>query len=190
MTTTRLLLPFTGNINPPALNYAVQFAQLRQATLVPLALLQVRPRKAVRLEMIQQAQDFLESVRSKARRQGVPVEQARVYTSDVVRSIEAVAGEMNCEAVMLFLSETQAIFLDLAEAGALMDHASCNIHLVLFPTRRAKKYFLHIPLLRRFRPEATEPGRPTSGALREALRQGQTQQLQACFPDEPVNSAD
>lgn len=149
MTTTRLLLPFTGNLNVPALSYAIQFAEQCQATLVPLALIRVMPHKAARLEHIQQAQDFLECIRYKAQRQSVPIEQARIYTSDAVRSIEAVAGEMNCEAVMLFLSNTEEVLLDLAELRELMDRASCNAHLVLLPTRRARKHFLHVPLLRR-----------------------------------------
>src|SRR5689334_14436398 len=84
METIRLLLPFTGNINTLALNYAIQFAEMRGATLVPLALIRVMPGKAVRLERVQQAQDFLEFVHYKAQRQGVPVEQARIYTNDAV----------------------------------------------------------------------------------------------------------
>lgn len=149
MKTIRLLLPFTGNVNTLALNYAIQFAEMRQATLVPLALIRVMPGKAVRLELIQQAQDFLEFVRYKARQQRVPIEQARIYTSDAVRSIEAVAGEMNCEAVMLFLSDTADVLLDHAEFRSLMDHAACNAHLVLLPARRAQRYLLHMPLLKR-----------------------------------------
>lgn len=149
MKTIRLLLPFTGNINTLALNYAIQFAEKRQATLVPLALIRVMPGKAVRLEHIQQAQDFLEFVHYKAQQQGVPIEQARIYTSDAVRSIEAVAGEMNCAAVMLFLSDTGDVLLDLAELRSLMNQSACNAHLVLLPARRAKRRLMHISLLKR-----------------------------------------
>lgn len=162
MTTTRLLLPFTGGINALALSYAIQLAEHRQATLVPLALIRVKPNKAARLEHIQQAHDFLEFARCKAERQGVPLEQARIYTGNVARSIEAVAGEMNCEAVILFLSATDEALLDSSEISELMDHAACNAHVVLLPSRRERKHPLHMPLLKR--PEGRTV-RTKSGAL-------------------------
>ncbi len=170
MTTTRLLLPFTGNINALALNYAIQLANQRQATLVPLALIRVKPRQAARLEYIQQAQDFLTLTLRKAEQYKVPVEQARIYTGDVARSIEAIAGEMNCEAVILFLSATEETLLDLAEIRELMDHASCNAHIVLLPSSRERKYPLHVPLLKR---SERSSARTKSGALLEALTKEQ-----------------
>lgn len=169
MTTIRLLLPFTGSISPLALSYAVQLAEQRQATLVPLALIRVKPGKAARLEHIQQAQDFLELTLCKAERQQVPVEPARIYTSDVARSIEAVAGEMNCEAVILFLSDTDEVLLEPAEIGELMDRAACNAHLVLLPTRRARKHPLHFPFFKK-RTEG-QTARARSDALLDLLTQ-------------------
>jgi hypothetical protein len=185
MTTTRLLLPFTGSINALALSHAVQLAVQRQATLVPLALIRVKPNKAARLERIQQAQDFLEFARCKAERQGVQIEQARVYTSDVARSIEAVAGEMNCEAVIIFLSATEEVFLEPAEIRELMDRAACNAHIVLLPSRRERKHPLHIPLLKRSldeRKKYTE-----SGALISALMQERTPLIYQLTPDDHLN---
>ncbi len=170
MKTTRLLLPFTGNISALALNYAIQLANQRQAILVPLALIRVKPRRAARLEDIQQAQDFLTLVSRKAELYAVPVEQARIYTSDVARSIEAITGEMNCEAVILFLGAKGETLLDLAEVRALMDHASCNAHLVLMPSRHNRKHFLHVPLLRR---SEDVSARTKSGALLGALTEEQ-----------------
>jgi len=166
MTTTRLLLPFTGSIHPLALNYAVQLAQQRQATLVPLALIRVKPGKAARLEHIQQAQDFLELTRCKAARQKVPLEQVRIETSDVVHSIEVIAGEMNCEVVILFLSETDEVLLEPAEIRKLMDCASCNAHLVLLPSRRERKHPLSFPF---FKPSARRAVHTKASALLDLL---------------------
>lgn len=166
MTTTRLLLPFTGSIHALALSYAIQLAQQRQATLVPLALIRVKPGKAARLELLQQAQDFLELARCKAGRQGVPLEQARIYTSDVARSIEAVAGEMNCEAVILFLHQTDDVLLESGEIRELMDRAACNAHLVLLPGKRERKHPLHFPLFKR---PVRQVARKTTGALLDTL---------------------
>lgn len=146
MTRTRLLLPFTGNINTRALGYAVQLAKQRQAPLVCLALLQVKPGKAARLEHIQQAQDFLEFVHYKAEQQGVPSGQVCLCTGDSVRSIEAVATEMHCETVILFTSPNHEVLLDLAQIRELLARAACHTHLVLLPPKRARHYPLYIPL--------------------------------------------
>lgn len=146
MATTRLLLPFTGGINTQALSYAIHLAEQRQAVLVPLALIRVQACRPVRLEYIQGAQDFLEFTRYKAAQHGVSVERACIYTGDVALSIEAVAGEMNCEAVILFLSDTDEALLAAAEIGALMERAACNAYIVLLPSRRARRSGVHAPL--------------------------------------------
>lgn len=171
MTKTRLLLPFTGSINALALSYAIQLAEHRHATLVLLALVRVKPGQAARLEHIQQAQDFLEFARCKAGRQGVSVERARIFTGNVARSIEAVAGEMNCEAVILFLSASDEALLEFTEITDLMDHAACNAHVVLLPfkPRRERKHPLHVPLLKRSQHEMVSA---RSSAL-AALARGQ-----------------
>lgn len=144
MATTRLLLPFTGGINTQALNSAVHLAEQRQAVLVPLALIRVQACRPVRLEYIQGAQDFLEFTRYKAAQHGVSVERACIYTSNVVRSIEAVTGEMNCDAVILFLSNTGEALLAPTEVSALMERAACNAYIVLLPSRRARRLRLRV----------------------------------------------
>lgn len=138
-TTNRLLLPFTRGMNAQALDYAVQLTRQRQAMLVPLALIPVRPDKRTRLEYVQQAQDFLEYTRHKAERQDVAVLPARVYTGNVALSVEAIAGEMACEAVLLFLCNTDEVLLGHAEIRELMDHSTCNMHIVLFPGKRKRR---------------------------------------------------
>src|SRR5579883_1294516 len=151
-TTTRLLLPFTGNINALALDYAVQLAEQRQATLVPLALIAAQSGKGARLEHIQQAQDFLELTRRKAERQGVPIEPMRLYTQDAACSIEAIASEMECEAILLFLYGAGEVLLEHAEIRSLMDNSACNMHILLLPEKRGRRmtaHPLHIPFRRR-----------------------------------------
>jgi hypothetical protein len=148
---SRLLLPFTGRVHTLALNHAIQLAKQYHAALVPLALLPVKPGKSVRLESIQQAQDFLEFICSKAKRQGIAIEAAKVSTCDVARSIEAFAGEMDCEAVILFLSNTRGVLLEYSEIQALLERGNCNTHIVLFPGKEqggAVRHSLHIPLPR------------------------------------------
>lgn len=151
--TTRLLLPFTGSINALALRYALQLAEQRHATLVPLALIPVRPDQSVRLEYIQQAQDFLVLTSRKASRQGVPLETTQLYTQNVVRSIEAFAGEMHCEAVLLFLCNSSEVLLGRAEIRALMEHGACNMHMVLLPEKKrwrgSMDHPLNVPLFKR-----------------------------------------
>lgn len=156
-TTTRLLLPFTEGINARAIDYAIQLAEKRQATLVPLALIPVRPDQKTRPESLQQAQDFLELARHKAERQRVPVELTRVSTGDAALSIEAMAGEMGCEAVLLFLCNTDEVLLGQAEIRALMDRSACNMRIILFPEKRkrlANNHLLHLPFLRRVEDDA------------------------------------
>jgi hypothetical protein len=66
MKSTRLLLPFTQDIDLGALEYAVQLARSCQATLLPLALIPLSEEQwaeGPRLEAIEQANDFLEAVK-------------------------------------------------------------------------------------------------------------------------------
>ena len=150
--TTRLLLPFTEAIDALALSYAVQLAEQYGATLVPLALIPVKVGKGPRLEYIQQAQDFLVLIQRKAKRQGVPIQTSQIYTHDVVRSIEAFAGEMNCEAVLLFISNTSEVLLGRTVVRTLVDRSICNMHMILLPEKRRRNSSnnpVHVPLLKR-----------------------------------------
>ncbi len=137
--TTRLLLPFTGDINIQALDCAIQLAVQRRATLVPLALIPLRDGRAMRLEQMQQAQDFLECIRRKAERRGVQTAPMRVFTHNVALSIEAVAGEQLCESAILFLCNTRDILLERPVICDLMERASCHLHIILLPPRRRRR---------------------------------------------------
>lgn len=157
---TRLLLPFTEEISAQSLNYAVQLARQQRAMLILLALIPVKPGKGPRLESIQQAQDFLVMARRKAERNGIEVLSSQIYTQDAARSIEAFAGEMNCEAVILFLSNTSRALLGQDEIRELMNRTACNMHIVLLSEKRRRHglpYPLHIPLSRQAYEGIDEP---------------------------------
>lgn len=156
--TTRLLLPFTGEIDIRAAAYALQLAHQRHATLVALALIA----KEARLEHIQQAQDFLELLRHKAEQQRVLVEQARFYTDDIASSIETLAREMGCEAVILFVSAGNGALLRHEEVRALMDSTTCNLHIVLLPDTQQRHHPLYASPLKRLLDEMERPPALTS----------------------------
>ncbi len=140
MKTTRILLPFTQDLDLGALECAVQFARKCHAILVPLALLPLSEHQWThdpRLEAIEQAVDFLEAVRYKATRTGVPIEPYDMQTRDVVRSIRAFAQEMMCEGTLLFLQRGATVLLPPAVVRGLLEQSPCKCYLVrLQPTTR------------------------------------------------------
>src|SRR5258708_17601195 len=129
MKTTRILLPFTQDLDLGALECAVQFARKCHAILVPLALLPLSEHQWThdpRLEAIEQAVDFLEAVRYKATRTGVPIEPYDMQTRDVVRSIRAFAQEMMCEGTLLFLQRGATVLLPPAVVRGLLEQSPCK----------------------------------------------------------------
>lgn len=155
--TTRLLLPFTQEVDSSALDWAVRLACQRRATLVLLALLPVEPGRNPRPELLEQAYDFLLLTRRKAERQGVKIESSQMSTHDVVRSIEAFASEMQCEGVVLFWGRTHEALLKQAEARRLIEHSLCNVYTLVLPEQAKRKRStsrLHVTL----------PGRRDDGA--------------------------
>ncbi len=137
---TRLLLPFTQDIDLDALRYAVQLARSCQATLLPLALIPLSEEQwaeGPRLEAIEQANDFLEAVKYIAERVGVVLEPHEMSTRDVVRSLSVFAQEMMYEAILLFLHHGTTVLLPPEVVHHLLDQAPCTLCLVrLQPTGR------------------------------------------------------
>ena len=79
-----------------AIEQAILLAKSLEATLIPLSVIHVPQEgrsRGARLEHIQQSKDFLEAVKYKAARYGVPVERYEVFTADIVQSINIVANE-------------------------------------------------------------------------------------------------
>src|SRR6266705_3101881 len=57
-----------------------------------------------------------------------------VFTSDVVRSINLVASEMECEGILLFVSQKGGILLQLHEIKRLMEMPVRKLYLLRLPT--------------------------------------------------------
>jgi hypothetical protein len=137
MKTTRFLLPFVHGVDKFAIEQAILLSKSHQATLVPLVLILVpeeRRKKGVRLEYLQQSKDFLETVKQKADRYSVQIERLEVFTSDVVQSINLVASEMECEGILLFVSQKGGILLQLHEIKRLMEMPVCKLYVLRLPT--------------------------------------------------------
>jgi len=151
MKKARMLLPFTYGVHLQALEYAVLLAESRNAILVVLSLVHIpfeQRTKGARLEHIQQSKDFLVAVQHKAARHAVPVEQKEVYTSDVVQSISTVAQEMNCEYILLFVRDGNAILLHTHEVKHIMTQVDSKLLIVRLPSSGRKN--LVRALLKRF----------------------------------------
>lgn len=142
MKTTRFLLPFVHGVDMCAIEQALQFAKSHEATLVPLVLIRVpeERRKGVRLEHIQQSRDFLETVKHKASRYAVPIERLEVFTSDVVQSINLVAGEMQCEGILLFIGRQDGILLQVNEMKHLLEMQSCKLYIIHLQTDKRERF--------------------------------------------------
>ena len=130
---TRLLLPFTHDVNMFAIEQAVLLAKSLDATLMPLSVIHVpgeRHAKGARLEHIQQSKDFLEAVKYKAARYGVPVDRFEVFTSDIVHSINMVAREQMCDGILLFLRGKKGVLLPEEEIKSLLKTPVCKLYVL------------------------------------------------------------
>ncbi len=138
MKTTRFLLPFVHGVDKFAIEQAILLAKSHQATLVALVLIHVpeeRRKKGVRLEYLQQSKDFLEMAKHKADRYAVQIERLEVFTSDIVQTINLVAGEMECEGVLLFVSQGRGVLLQLHEIKHLMEMPVRKLYILRLPTK-------------------------------------------------------
>lgn len=116
--TSRWLLPFTFGVDVQAFDAALGLAQRGSATLVALSLIAIpsgRRSRGVRLEYIQQSQDFLETVKYRAARFAIPVERHEVYTENVLESLETLPQELGCGGMILLSRGEQALLLNSQE---------------------------------------------------------------------------
>ncbi len=130
---TRLLLPFTHGVDCFAIEQAIRLAKSIGATLIPLSIIFVPEEcrlRGARLEHIQQSKDFLEAVKYKAARIGVPLERFEVFTPNIVQSINIVAREQGCEGILLFVEGKQGVLLQADEIKHLMDKAACKLYVM------------------------------------------------------------
>jgi hypothetical protein len=118
MMTNRWLLPFTFGVDMQAFDAALGLAQRGSATLVALSLIAVpqgKRSRGVRLEHIQQSQDFLEAVKYRAARFAIPLERHEVYTENVLESLETLPQKLGCEGMILLSRGEQALLLSSQE---------------------------------------------------------------------------
>ncbi|GER91573.1 hypothetical protein KDW_57350 [Dictyobacter vulcani] len=140
----RLLLPFTHGIDGNAIDFALSMAQQEQAILVVISWLHTSPDATTteqpRLGFIEQSQDFLALVEHKARRLQVPIERIELYSANVVKSMMAMAGEMDCDALLLFQRNHKAVLLDELELKQLLVMSRVPL---LFVQMTARTRFWH-----------------------------------------------
>jgi hypothetical protein len=136
MNTKRLLLPFTHGVDRRAIEHALQLAQDREAMLVPLALIRIPDNRlargvgAIRLEHIQQAKDFLETVCYAAPKYNVTIESHEIATTNVIHSITAQARAMCCESIVLLENEQEGLLLQTHEIAALLTEVPVPCELI------------------------------------------------------------
>ena len=138
---TRLLLPFTHGVDMEALDMAVYFARNHQATLVPLVLIHVTEptcSRGVRLDLLQQAQDFLEAVSHKAMKNNVAVERFNVVTHNVTERILHFTSLNEYAGILLFMRDEKGVLLSLHEIKTLLKHGGPSYYLVHLPSKRSK----------------------------------------------------
>jgi hypothetical protein len=138
----RWLLPFTQDVNLPAIEAALRLAQMSDATLIGLSLIVTPPKRRVRLEYIQQSQDFLEALRHKARRLKVSCECYEAYTSDPLERITTLTYELACEELVLMSKGKHTLLLRPQETQPLLLHPPTSLVLVRLPTRSPQHFHL------------------------------------------------
>ncbi|MBE3561432.1 MAG: hypothetical protein IMW89_19760 [Ktedonobacteraceae bacterium] len=134
----QLLLPFTEHVEMDAITEAVVLASLFKTGLIALSLIRIPgigQKRKVRLEYIQQSQDFLEAIRHKARRYEIQVQPVELYTHDAARSIHTFAHEMDCTGILLFTSESVPLLLNAGEVQWLMERETLPLFLTQLKTR-------------------------------------------------------
>ncbi len=135
---TRLLLPFTHGVDTTAIGYAFALAQRLGSTLIPLSLIQLptaSERRRIRLGDVEQSIDFLEFALHKARQVSVPIERVELHTHSPVRSIRAVAHEMEC-VVIIFVQSGSGVLLSTEEVKELLVDRSLSLYVVNLPPKK------------------------------------------------------
>ena len=141
MEQNRYLLPFTCDVDTQAIRSALVLAKVHNATLVGLALHTLSKGQGpenIRLEYLQQAQDFLSVLETQAAIQSVPVELYTDATHDISASISYYTKNMRCQRVILSYAGEKAHFLREYEAQQLRQIKAHPIH-VLYTHPTPKK---------------------------------------------------
>jgi hypothetical protein len=134
---TRLLLPFTSDVEMDILEMFVRLAANQKATLIPLSLISESSAKArgVRLEHLQQAQDFFEAVRRKAMRHTVPTEPHEIVSRDMEQSILQAAEQFQCTGILLAFRGERGALVNTEIIRRLLPSKTCSVYIVYFPAK-------------------------------------------------------
>jgi hypothetical protein len=146
MMTSRWLLPFTFGVDMQAFDAALGLAQRGNATLVALSLIAVpsgKRSRGVRLELIQQSQDFLEAVKYRAARFAIPVERHEVYTENVLESLETLPLKLGCQGMILLSRGEQALLLDSQEMQHILSTVPVPLVLMNLSEQARKNWLSH-----------------------------------------------
>ena len=144
--TSRWLLPFTFGVDMQAIDAALGLAQRGSATLVALSLIPVpsgKRSRGVRLEAIQQSQDFLEALKYRAARFAIPVERHEVYTENVLASLEKLPRELGCGGMILLSRGEQALLLNSQEMRHMLSTVPVPLVLMHLSAKTHKSWFSH-----------------------------------------------
>lgn len=135
----RWLFPFTTGVDLPAIDSSLRLAEAGGATLVAVSFFVIpdgRRATNVRLELLQQSQDFLEAVRYKACRLALPVECHAVVANDILEGVTMHVHQMECESIVLASKGTHALFLQRHEMQQLLLNPPASLLLLrFFPDR-------------------------------------------------------
>jgi len=115
-------------------------AQGLDAHLVVLSLIHLPQAadRSPRWEDIQQSKDFLEFVRYKAARWGVPVERVELQTGNPVCSIRALAQEMECAGIVLVVRRGAGVLLATNEVKELLSEERLSRYIVSLPAKDSR----------------------------------------------------
>jgi hypothetical protein len=136
-----LLLPFTHGVDMYALEYAVHLAKNSEAEIIAVSFIARAKEalKAVRLEHIQQSRDFEVALSNKSDNYGVPLSYVEIMTRDVVREINHLVQEHECEGILLFVRNGRGVLLQTREIKQLMVEAMCKLYIVRLPSGEGRK---------------------------------------------------
>lgn len=146
-----LLLPFVHGIDTVALSSALAFAQEADAALLLVSLIRLPKgsrRRSIRAEAIGQAHDFFEVMSHKAKRAGVTIKCMQFSTRQIASSIQAIAQEMACVGILLFVQDSTGIFLEMDEIKQLLEQPVQQVYLFRLASRKTQFSRASVSLVR------------------------------------------
>lgn len=185
----RLLLPFTEGIDASAIDYALTIAHRAHGTLVVVSYLRIAPKKSgkpayPRAGALEQSQDFMASLRYKADCRHVHVEVLEFYSQDIPGSVQQLAHEFECDAVMVFTRSGKAVLLANSEAQQLIQNQSIPLFMVRLMARRpirskVKAWLAYAASLKKKQPERLHSALAAQNVIAVPQERSQLEQVVA-----------